>query len=106
MFLRRGIDDNEGGVFFLENKQSEAFLFTEEFEVVLKMGEKNGEQNSTGRRKFKWNEISMECNSFLLFSFEVFQQLPGGGFAVRVVAWDPRVLSSSPVFSAELTPGG
>ena len=83
----------------MENKQSEAFLFNEEFEVVLKMGEKNGEQNSTGSRKFKWNEISMEWNSFLLFSFEeVFQQLPGVGLVVRVVAWDPRVLSSSPVF--------
>ena len=62
MFLRRGIDDNEGGVFFLENKQSEAFLFTEEFEVVLKMGEKNGEQtvqadgNSSGMR-FQWSGI-------------------------------------------------
>ena len=25
---------------------------------------------------------------------------------VRVVAWDPKVLSLSPVFTAELTPGG
>ena len=44
--------------------------------------------------------ISCDCLAREFIEFE-----PGIGFPVRVVAWDPRILSSNSV-SAELTPWG
>ena len=46
-----------------------AFSFNEEFELMEKRGEKEWRTKSTGRRKFKCNEISVEWKFFLFCFF-------------------------------------